>query len=98
MVSVFASQSAIVAAATAYHLKQMEALEIARKTGDRVTEDHIMYDLRKEHMTGCIAKHILDAAQDVIDAEKKYEEAIDEFDQAKGMLKYLCSVHRDAFD
>jgi hemoglobin-like flavoprotein len=98
MTSAPASESDIVAAATAYYSKQMEALQVARETGDRVTEDNIMYNLRKEHMTGCIAKHIMNAAESVVEAEKKYEEAIDEFDQAKGMLKYLCSVHRDAFD
>lgn len=98
MTSLSESESAIVAAATAYYSKQMETLQIARKTGDRVTENEILYDLRKEHMTGCKAKRIIDAAQYFDDAEKKQEEAIDEFSQAKGMLKYLCSMHCDAFE
>lgn len=93
-----ASDITIITAATAYYSKQMEALKIARKTGDRETEEGIMYDLRKEHMTGCKAKHIIDAAQDVVDA-KKQQDAIDDLvGQTKGMLKYLCSIHRDAFE
>jgi len=98
MTSAPASESDIVAAATAYYSKQMEALQVARETGDRVTEDNIMYNLRKEHMTGCIAKHIMNAAESVAEAEKKYEEAIDDLGLAKSMLRYLCSIHHDAFN